>query len=56
MSDGETESETETVIGGRKKKENTKLSAKTFSSFILIAQGHFSPFMLSTDLAIRASL
>lgn len=49
MSDGATELEWG-------KKENTKLRAKTFSSFILIAQGHFSPFTLSTDLAIRASL
>lgn len=49
MSDGETEFDWE-------KKENTKLRARTFSSFILIAQGHFSPFTLSTGLAIRASL
>lgn len=42
--------------GGRGKKEITKLRARTFSSFILIAQGHFSPFTPSTSQAIRASL
>lgn len=48
MSDGGTQSE-----WGKKK--NTKLKARSFSSFILIAQGHFSPFTLSTGPAIRAS-
>lgn len=41
---------------GGGKKEIGKLRARTFSSFILIAQGHFSPFAPSTSLAIRASL
>lgn len=49
MSDGETQLDWE-------EKEITKLRARTFSSFILIAQGHFSPFTPSTGLAIRASL
>lgn len=49
MSDGETEFDWE-------KRKNTKLRARTFSSFILIAQGHFSPFTLSTGPAIRAPL
>lgn len=50
MSDGETEFE------WGKKGKNAKLKARTSSSYILIAQGHFSPFTLSTGPAIRASL
>lgn len=52
MSDGKTQSDWS--WGG--KKENAKLRGRTFSGFILIAQGHFSLFAPSPGLAIRASL